>query len=83
MQTKKKMPGRNSAREHANPRVSRSQKKVSETVQIKEQKVTEIIASSTRKQRFGKLKPSSYLGYGCGEVSLSSFAFLCWYCILL
>lgn len=52
MQTKKKMPGRNSAREHANPRVSRSQKKVSETVQIKEQKVTEIIASSTRRQRF-------------------------------
>ena len=53
------MPGRNSAREHASPRVSRSQKKVSETVQIKEQKVTEIIASA-RKQRLGKLKPSSY-----------------------
>lgn len=83
MQTKKKMPGRNSGREHANPRVSRSQK-ASETVQIREQKVTEIIASSARKQRFGKLKPYSIgLGYGCEEVSLSSLPFLYWYWILM
>ncbi|KAF8369799.1 hypothetical protein HHK36_032180 [Tetracentron sinense] len=52
MQTKKKPVGRNSAREHASPRVCRQTKKVAENVQNAEKKVTELITSSVRKQRF-------------------------------
>ncbi|KAK9276107.1 hypothetical protein L1049_005638 [Liquidambar formosana] len=51
MQTKKKIQGRNSSREHASPRVSRSQKKVSENALVTEKKVAELITSSARKQR--------------------------------
>lgn len=52
MQTKKKNGGRNSARDHATPKVSRPQRKVSENVQISERKVADLITSSARKQRF-------------------------------
>ncbi|XP_019052291.1 PREDICTED: CTD small phosphatase-like protein 2 [Nelumbo nucifera] len=54
MQTKKKLLTRNAAREHANPRVCRSQRKVSENVEAAEKKVTELITSA-RKQRFAQL----------------------------
>ncbi|KAF5741162.1 CTD small phosphatase-like protein 2 isoform X1 [Tripterygium wilfordii] len=51
MQTKKRITGRNSSREVASPRVSRAQKKPSENAQVAEQKVTELITSSSRRQR--------------------------------
>ncbi|KAJ4710849.1 CTD small phosphatase-like protein 2 [Melia azedarach] len=51
MQTKKKVNGRNASREHASPRVTRAAKKVSENGQVAEKKVTELIASSVRKQK--------------------------------
>ncbi|XP_057949579.1 uncharacterized protein LOC131144750 [Malania oleifera] len=51
MQTKKRVSGRNSSRDHASPRVSRSQRKVSEIVQVAEKKVADIITSSARKQK--------------------------------
>lgn len=54
MQTKKKVTGRNSAREVSSPKASRHQKKLSEDVKIQEKKVTELITSSARKQRLGK-----------------------------
>ncbi|KAA8528974.1 hypothetical protein F0562_033538 [Nyssa sinensis] len=57
MQTKKKVNGRNSARELASPKVSRHQKKVSENVQMAEKKVTELITSSARKQRIAGTLP--------------------------
>ncbi|KAF8390645.1 hypothetical protein HHK36_025172 [Tetracentron sinense] len=47
MQTKKKLVGRNAAREHASPRICRSLKKVSENA---EKKVTDLI-TSVRKQK--------------------------------
>uniref|UniRef100_A0A5B7BZP0 FCP1 homology domain-containing protein n=1 Tax=Davidia involucrata TaxID=16924 RepID=A0A5B7BZP0_DAVIN len=57
MQTKKKVNGRNSARELASSKVSRHQKKVSENVQMAEKKVTELITSSARKQKFAGTLP--------------------------
>lgn len=53
MQTKKKVGGRSSAHDPASPKASRHQKKVSDNVQIAEKKVTEIITSSARKQKYG------------------------------
>ncbi|XP_052187259.1 uncharacterized protein LOC127798023 isoform X2 [Diospyros lotus] len=53
MQTKKKVGGRNPARDPASPKVYRHQKKASENAQIVEEKVTELITSSVRKQNFG------------------------------
>lgn len=53
MQTKKKLPARNAAREHATSRSCRQQRKVSERGQIADKKVTDLITSSARKQRFG------------------------------
>ncbi|KAK6930821.1 FCP1 homology domain [Dillenia turbinata] len=50
MQTTKRISGRSSSRDHASPRVSRHQKKVSENLQAAERKVTELITSSARKQ---------------------------------
>lgn len=58
MQTKKKNSGGSAAREHGSPRVSRAQQKVSENVQAVEKKVKDLITSSARKQRLGKLFPS-------------------------
>lgn len=55
MQTKKKSSGRSAARDHAGIKVSRAQKKISENVQVVEKKVTDLITSSTRKQRLGRL----------------------------
>lgn len=52
MQTKKKVTERNSAQELASPKVSRHQKKLSENGQIQGKKVTELITSSARKQKF-------------------------------
>ncbi|KAF9601161.1 hypothetical protein IFM89_017109 [Coptis chinensis] len=52
MQTKKKLPARN-IRDHASPRVSRAQKKMSESVQVAEKIVAELITSSPRKQKCG------------------------------
>ncbi|OVA17502.1 NLI interacting factor [Macleaya cordata] len=57
MQTKKKLSGRNSARELANPKVCKPQKKATENMQIAEKKVTELITSSARKQRFAGIPP--------------------------
>ncbi|KAK6922405.1 FCP1 homology domain [Dillenia turbinata] len=51
MQTRKRISGRSSSRDHASPRVSRYQKKVSENLQAAERKVTELITSSARKQK--------------------------------
>ncbi|XP_042501127.1 CTD small phosphatase-like protein 2 isoform X2 [Macadamia integrifolia] len=51
MQTKKKLPTRNAARENVSPRMSRSQKKAAENMQLVESKVTELITSSARKLR--------------------------------
>ncbi|KAK8625608.1 hypothetical protein V6N13_090474 [Hibiscus sabdariffa] len=56
MQTKKRISGRIASRDHASPKASRPQKKVSEKVQGPEKKVTELITSSVRKQ-----KPASRL----------------------
>lgn len=58
MQTKKKVSLRN-AREHANPRVSRLQKKASENMQVSEKKVAELITSSARKQKCGVIAPQN------------------------
>ncbi|XP_058093210.1 uncharacterized protein LOC131239499 [Magnolia sinica] len=60
MQTKKKLPARNAARQHARPRHCRQQKEESENAQIAEKKVADLITSSARKQRFVKL-PSGIL----------------------
>ncbi|KAJ6713763.1 hypothetical protein OIU85_025393 [Salix viminalis] len=51
MQAKKRICGRNASREHASPRISRAQKKLSENVQVAEKKVSELITSSARKQK--------------------------------
>ncbi|XP_043707195.1 CTD small phosphatase-like protein 2 isoform X2 [Telopea speciosissima] len=59
MQTKKKLLTRNAAREHVSPRMSRQQKKVAESVQVVENKVTELITSSVRKQRIGYVPKKS------------------------
>ncbi|KAI3938925.1 hypothetical protein MKW92_038273 [Papaver armeniacum] len=55
MQTKKKLPGRNSTRELPSPKVCKPQKKVTDNTQISDKKVADIITSSARKQRFVKL----------------------------
>lgn len=52
MQTRKKVLPRNASREHANTRSCRLQKKVT---LISEKKVTELITSSAKKQKFGKV----------------------------
>ncbi|XP_010250722.1 PREDICTED: CTD small phosphatase-like protein 2 isoform X2 [Nelumbo nucifera] len=57
MQTRRKPLTRNSAREHASPRVCRLQKKASENMQVVEKNVTELITSSARKQRL--VQPSA------------------------
>ncbi|KAF3431050.1 hypothetical protein FNV43_RR25780 [Rhamnella rubrinervis] len=51
MQTKKKSSGRSAARDQAAIKVSRAQKKISENGQVVEKKVTDLITSSTRKQK--------------------------------
>ncbi|KAF7124735.1 hypothetical protein RHSIM_Rhsim12G0026100 [Rhododendron simsii] len=53
MQTKKKVGVRSSVRDPVSPKASRHQKKVPDNVQIAEKKVTEIITSSARKQKYG------------------------------
>lgn len=58
MQTKKKNPGRSAVRENVSSRVTRAQQKVSEKVQAVEVKVKDLITSSARKQKQGKLLPS-------------------------
>lgn len=74
MQTKKKLPTVNAAREHASPRVCRPQKKASENVQVAEKKITELITSSARKQRFSMSSPSfCCFYYGCEISSFSRF----------
>ena len=55
MQTKKKNHGRNSARELVSPKILRSQRKYSETLQVVEKNITELITSSARKRTVGKL----------------------------
>ncbi|KAJ4973890.1 hypothetical protein NE237_007064 [Protea cynaroides] len=55
MQTRKKLQTRNGAREIASPRMSRTQKKVVESVQVVGSNATELITSSVRKQRLGYL----------------------------
>ena len=57
MQAKKRICGRNASREHASPRISRAQKKLSENVQVAEKKVSELITSSARKQKCNKVLP--------------------------
>lgn len=55
MQTKKRISGRNASRQHASPKASKPQKKISEKVQDPEKKVTELITSSVRKHKIGML----------------------------
>lgn len=55
MQTKKKASRRNGSRECVSPRASRAQKKVSENGQVVEKKVADLITSSARKIKPGKL----------------------------
>ncbi|KAH7683169.1 Protein-serine/threonine phosphatase protein [Dioscorea alata] len=55
MQTKKKVPARSVSREHANPRSCRQQKKGSTAC---ERKVTDMITSSTKKQKNGRILSS-------------------------
>lgn len=54
MHTKKGVSSRSSARMPANPRLPRSQKRVSENVQVVERKVADLITSSARKSTCGK-----------------------------
>lgn len=58
MQTKKKESGGSALQEHASPRVSRARQKASENAQAVEKEVKDLITSSARKQRLGKLLPS-------------------------
>ncbi|KVI05731.1 Dullard phosphatase domain, eukaryotic, partial [Cynara cardunculus var. scolymus] len=53
MQTKKVAMGRNSSKGLGSPKVSRTQKKVSEDVNDQENKVSQMITSSARKQKPG------------------------------
>ncbi|KAK8582945.1 hypothetical protein V6N13_069711 [Hibiscus sabdariffa] len=57
MQTKKRISGRIASRDHASPKASRPQKKVSEKVHGPEKKVTELITSSVRKQKHASTLP--------------------------
>lgn len=61
MQTKKKSHGRNAARELVSPKVLRSQRKYSETIQVVEKNIAELITSSARKRTVGKLLNSCLL----------------------
>lgn len=54
MQTKKRVSSRTSAREPANPRLLRSQKKASENVQVPQKKAAGFITSSARKSTAGR-----------------------------
>jgi len=58
MQTKKRISSRTSAREPANPRLLRSQKKASENVQVPQKKTAGFITSSAPKSMAGKKAPS-------------------------
>lgn len=78
MQTKKKVTARNSARELASPKVSRHLKKVSESAQVQERNVTELITSSARKQRVGKL--ISWISVLCYDSEDSPFSILAYVC---
>ncbi|XP_021295027.1 CTD small phosphatase-like protein 2-B isoform X2 [Herrania umbratica] len=60
MQTKKRISGRNASQEHASPKASRPQRKISEKVQGPEKKVTELITSSVRKQRLAGTIPKKH-----------------------
>ncbi|KAK9934380.1 hypothetical protein M0R45_021526 [Rubus argutus] len=53
MQTRKKSSGRTTSREHTSPKVSRAQKKTHENAKVLDNRVTEMITSSSRKQRLG------------------------------
>ncbi|KAM5568210.1 hypothetical protein ABKV19_015997 [Rosa sericea] len=53
MQTRKKSSGRTASREHTSPKVTRAQKKTHENVKVLDTKVTDMITSSSRKQRLG------------------------------
>ncbi|CAN0896136.1 Meiosis-specific protein ASY1 [Linum grandiflorum] len=53
MQTKKRVSGRNSCRENGNSRITRTQRKVSESNQVGQKKATDLITSSARKQKSG------------------------------
>ncbi|XVE92134.1 hypothetical protein REPUB_Repub01dG0070900 [Reevesia pubescens] len=57
MQTKKRISGRNASREHASPKASRPQEKITEKVQSPAKKVTELITSSVRKQKVAGTLP--------------------------
>lgn len=72
MQTKKRVSSKTSAREPANSRTLRSQKKVSENVQVVEKKVPDLITSSARKSKPGRVLvnrevdcPTTTLNTGC------------------
>lgn len=54
MQTKKRVSSKNSARDPANSRILRSQKKASENVQVVEKKAAGFITSSARKSTTGR-----------------------------
>ncbi|CAN1313270.1 CTD small phosphatase-like protein 2 [Linum perenne] len=53
MQTKKRVSGRNSCRENGSSRISRTQRKASESTQVGQKKATDLITSSARKQKSG------------------------------
>lgn len=59
MQTKKKPSGRNGSHEGVSPRISRAQRKVSESGQEVEKNVTDLITSSNRKKKPSKLLVTS------------------------
>ncbi|KAJ0988861.1 hypothetical protein J5N97_007217 [Dioscorea zingiberensis] len=64
MQTKKKLLARNVSREHTNPRSCRQQKKGSA---VCERKVTDLITSSTKKQKNGGVLPSKSIDLESGK----------------
>lgn len=80
MQTKTKNSRGTAGREHASPRVSRAQQKVSENVQAVEKKVKDLITSSARKQRVGKLLTSTCL---CDKLEKTFHMYVCIETLLL
>lgn len=74
MQTRKKSSGRTTSREHTSPKVSRAQKKTHEDVKVLDNRVTDMITSSSRKQRLGKL-PSYWFKQKFGEKFLHACRF--------
>ncbi|XP_022776321.1 CTD small phosphatase-like protein 2 isoform X2 [Durio zibethinus] len=64
MQTKKRISGRNASREHASPKASRPQKKVSEKVQGPDKKATELIASARKQKLAGTLPKKNEVPVG-------------------